>query len=294
VSGRILVLGGTGRLGRSMVAELQHRGRACAAPARAELDVADLTALPARIAAYAPAVIVNLAGFTDVAAAERPENFARAERLNRDVPEALAAAAVGTGAALVHVSTDYVFDGDKGAPYLEDDPVHPLQVYGRTKLEGERAVRAAHPRALIVRVSTLFGPGRPGSPSFVDAIVRQSVPFERGKGTLEVVERPVASPTYAPDAASALADLIDRGAEGTIHLVNRGACSRLTLARATVAACYLADRVIVKAKPEAPGSLRRPAYAVLDTAKLQSILGRQLPTWRDALTRYIEGLRVGT
>ena len=293
MSGGVLVLGGTGLLGRAMVKLLAARGRDFDAPGRADLDLADLGALPARILARAPAALVNLSGFTDVAAAERPENHDAAWLLNRDVPGALAAAAASAGVPYVHVSTDYVFDGTTRAPYVEDDPVRPIQVYGETKLAGETAVRAAHPSALIARVSTLFGPDRPQRLAYVDAIVRQAVPYERSRGTLEVVEGPVASPTYAPDAAEGLLDLLDRGAAGTVHLVNEGSCSRLELARATVAAGYLADRVIVKTKAAPAGGLARPEYSVLDTTKLKSLLGHSLPSWRDALTRYIEGLGIG-
>ena len=289
----VLLLGGTGLLGHAAGAELTARGRAFLAPSRADLDLLDTRELPARIAAAAPWAVVNLSGFTDVAAAERPENLAEALALNRDVPAALAAAAALAGVPFVHVSTDYVFDGAKRSPYVEDDPVQPIQVYGETKLAGERAVAAAHPAPLIARVSTLFGPGRPQRPAYVDAILKQALPLMTGSGTIEVAPGPVSSPTYAPDAAAALIDLLDRGATGIVHLVNAGSCSRLALARATVAACFLADRVVVNPKPPPPGGLARPDYSVLDTGKLQAILGRALPTWRDALTRYIEVLGAG-
>ena len=288
-----LVLGGTGLLGRATVAALTSRGRPFFAPSRAELDLGDTGAIQAAVVAAAPSAVVNLSGFTDVAAAERPENHAEAWLLNRDVPAVLAAAAAREGVPFVHVSTDYVFDGTKGAPYLEDDPVRPIQVYGETKLAGERRVADAHPAPLILRVSTLFGPGRPQRSAYVDAIVKQAVAYERSSGTLEVVEGPVSSPTYAPDAAEALLDLLDRRATGIVHMVNAGSCSRLALARATVAACYLADRVVVKPKPAPPGGLTRPEYSVLGTGRLISILGHALASWRDALTRYIELLGVG-
>ena len=290
MSGPVLVLGGTGRLGAATVLELRRRGGEVAAPPRSELDLADTAALAARVLALRPAAIVNLAGFTDVNAAERAENRAAAALLNAEVPGILARAASRLSIPFVHVSTDYVFDGAATVPSVEDDPVHPLQVYGRTKLDGERAVLAAHPAALLLRVSTLFGPDRPGHPAYVDKILSQALPFERSRGTIQVVAGPVSSPTYAPDAAVALADLMERSVSGIVHVVNHGACSRLELARATVAAGYLSDRVIVTPAPETPGGPARPAYSVLDTRKLQSLLGRRMPTWRDALTRYIERL----
>jgi dTDP-4-dehydrorhamnose reductase len=288
VSGGILVLGGTGLLGHAVAAELTRRGRAFTAPPRAALDLLDAPGLALRLEALRPAAILNLSGFTDVGAAERPENRSAAIALNAELPGLLAAACARLAVPFVHVSTDYVFDGAKAAPYLEDDPVHPLQVYGATKLEGERAALAANPRGLILRVSTLYGPVRPQRPAYVDAILAQArARAAEGGGALTVVEPPVSSPTYAPDVAPALVDLFERGAAGIVHVVNDGAASRLELAAAAVSLAGLADRVTVGVRPEPPNTLRRPAYSVLDTGKLFRLIGRRLPPWKDALARYI-------
>jgi dTDP-4-dehydrorhamnose reductase len=288
VSGSVLVLGGTGLLGRAVVAELARRGRVFDAPTRTAWDLADPASIRTRIDLLRPAAIVNLAGFTDVTAAERPENHAAAIALNAELPPVLAAASARHGIPFVHISTDYVFDGVKAAPYLEDDPVNPIQVYGATKLDGERAALAKNARALILRVSTLYGPGRPQRPAYVDAILAQArASALAGGGVLEVVEPPVSSPTYALDVAPVLVDLLDRGATGIIHTVNEGAASRLELAAAVVTTAGMDERVTVRARPETPGTLRRPAYSVLDTSKLHRLLGRTLPPWRDALMRYI-------
>jgi dTDP-4-dehydrorhamnose reductase len=289
MSGRILVLGGTGLLGRAVAAELARRGRAFDAPSRASFELTELAAIPARVDTYRPSAVVNLSGFTDVAAAERSENHVAAGALNAEVPAALAAACARVSIPFVHVSTDYVFDGAKRAPYLEDDPVRPLQVYGATKLDGERGVLANDPRALILRVSTLYGPDRAHRPAYVDAILAQArEKAAAGSGTISVVERPVSSPTYAPDVAPALVELLDRGASGLVHTVNDGAASRFELASATVALAGFADRVPVTVRPEPPGTLARPDYSVLDTGRLFALIGRRLPPWRDALGRYIE------
>jgi len=294
VSGPVLVLGGTGLLGRAATAELTRRGRAFDAPPRAAFDLADGASIGIRLDALRPAAILNLAGFTDVAAAERPENAPAAIALNVELPAALAGASARLAIPFVHVSTDYVFDGAKATPYLEDDPVNPLQVYGATKLDGERAALARNPRVLILRVSTLYGSGRPQRPAYVDAILAQArARAAEGGGTLTVVEAPVSSPTYAPDVAPALVDLLDRGATGIVHAVNDGAASRLELAAAVVALAGFGDRVTVRAGPELPNTLRRPAYSVLDTSKLHQVLGRRLPPWKEALARYLGGeLRV--
>jgi dTDP-4-dehydrorhamnose reductase len=288
--GVVCVLGGTGLLGHAVIEELARRGRAATAPPRAVFDLADGPAIGSRLKALRPAAIVNLAGFTDVAAAEHPENRSAAIALNAHLPGLLAAACAHLAIPFVHVSTDYVFDGVKRTPYLEDDPVNPSQVYGATKLEGERAAIAANPRVLIARVSTLYGPGRPQRPAYVDAILAQArARAAEGGGAVEVVEPPVASPTYAPDVAPALIDLMDRGATGIVHVVNDGAASRLELATATVALAGLGDRVAVRVRPEPPNALRRPAYSVLDTTKLLGLIGRKLPPWSDGLARYLRG-----
>jgi dTDP-4-dehydrorhamnose reductase len=141
---------------------------------------------------------------------------------------------------------------------------------------------------LILRVSTLFGPGRPQRPAYVDAILAQAKARAlEGGGTIEVVEAPISSPTYAPDVAPVLVDLLDRGETGIVHTVNDGSASRLELAAAAVAIAGLGDRISVWVRPEPPNTLRRPAYSVLDTTKLFRLLGRRLPPWKDALGRYI-------
>jgi len=289
VSGRILVFGGTGRLGHAVAAELTGRSRPFDAPPRAQLDLADLDAIPRHIVALGPSAVIHLAGFTDVAAAERPENRASATRLNAQVPATLAAACAQAAIPFVHVSTDYVFDGAKRTPYVEDDAVRPLQVYGASKLEGERAVAARMTSALIVRVSTLYGPSAHRRPAYVDAILAQArTRAAEGGGALTVVEHPVSSPTYAGDVAPALLDLLDRETSGVVHVVNAGEASRLELARAVVELAGLSGRVEIRSRTEPEGTLVRPPYSVLATAKLERTIGRRLPHWRDALERYID------
>jgi len=288
VTGPVLVLGGTGRLGRAVVAELTRRGRAFDAPSRAEFDLSAVASVVGLLDTLCPAAVLNLVGFTDVAAAERPENVEAVIALNVELPAVLARACTRFAMPFVHVSTDYVFDGAQSRPYFEGDSVNPLQVYGATKLDGERAVLARNPNALILRVSTLFGPGRDQQPAYVDAILRQAkASAATGGGVLEVVDPPVSSPTYAPDVAPVLVDLLDRGVTGIVHAVNDGAASRLELAQATVVLAGLGDRVTVRARPESSSGLRRPAYSVLDTSRLHRLLGRRLPPWKDALERYV-------
>jgi dTDP-4-dehydrorhamnose reductase len=287
VIGPALVLGGTGLLGKALTAELARRGEAFTAPTRDELDLSVAGGARAWIERVRPAAVLNASGFTNVPACELEDNRAAVEHLNAALPAELASACAPLGTRLLHVSTDYVFDGDSTRPYREDDEVAPLQEYGRSKLRGESAVLAAYPQALVIRVSTLYGPGRPGRDAYVDAILRQARGEHEESTVLAVVEKPVSSPTYAPDVAPAALDLLERRASGIVHVVNEGAVSRLELARATVACAGLGGRVRVLSKPEPAVSLARPAYSVLGTDKLARLLGRRLPDWKDALRRYV-------
>jgi dTDP-4-dehydrorhamnose reductase len=284
---RVLVLGGSGKLGNALRSELEARRRDFASPTRNALDLLTEGAAAAWIERDRPSMVLNASGFTNVPACELPQNRAAVTRLNASLPAELAKACAKLGIPFLHVSTDYVFDGTSQAPYKEDDKVAPLQEYGRSKLEGERAALKVFPKSLVIRVSTLYGPGNYGRDAYVDAILRQARTEEPGVTTLAVVETPVSSPTYAPDVARAALDLLDRNASGLVHVVNDGVASRLELARATVATAGLVDRVRVISKPEPAQSLSRPAYSVLATDKLEKLLNRRLPHWEDALRRYV-------
>ncbi len=185
---------------------------------------------------------------------------------------------------LIHVSTDFVFDGKLGRPYIETDPTGPVQVYGESKLLGEQAVVAAYPEALVARTSTLYGHGRK-QPHYVDAILAQA----RSKDVLEVVRLPVSSPTFATDLARGLVALWRVAASGLVHVVNDGACSRLELARESVRLAGLAGRVEVRERAEPPGGVRRPAYSVLDTSRFAELTGGKLRRWDAALDEYVRG-----
>jgi dTDP-4-dehydrorhamnose reductase len=283
----ILVLGRTGLLGGALVALLERLGRPHRVLSRQELDLGRPETIASGLGSPAPDAVVNATAFTDVNKAELPEHRNDVFLVNRDGPGALARACAARGIRLVHVSTDYVFDGTKGEPYVEDDPTGPLQVYGESKLEGERRVFDAFPDALVVRTSTLYGSGRPARPHYVDAIAAQA----RKRPWLEVVERPVSSPTYAADLAEGILALLDVGAVGVVHVVNEGACSRLELARAIVESIGLASGVEVRTRPEPEGALRRPAFSALSTARLAALTGRPLRPWRTALDDYLSANR---
>lgn len=279
----IVVLGGSGLLGRALVRLLQQTDTPHRAPPRAELDLRNLEGLETALVVGQPAAVINAAAYSDVARAERADQQEAVWSLNLEAPRELARICARREISLIHLSTDYVFDGRLRRPYLETDAVAPLQAYGRSKLEGEHAVAQAHPGALVVRVSTLFGPSGRNRPHYVDAILRQAARQER----IEVVGPPVASPTYTPDLARALLELQRIGARGLVHFTNSGACSRLELARETIRAAGLAGRVTVVERPAPQPSLARPEYAVLDGSRYRAWTGREPRSWQAALAAYV-------
>jgi dTDP-4-dehydrorhamnose reductase len=281
---RFLVFGGSGHLGTALVHELTERSRPVAAPPRAEVDLlrGDLEAV---IDASSPTAVINAAAYNDVNGAEAESNRNEAFRLNRDVPARLARVCASRKIPLVHVSTDYVFDGRKREPYREDDPVAPLQRYGRTKLEGERGVAAAHPGALVVRTSTVFGADRRGGSNYVDAVLARAC----AGGELAVVRLPVSSPTFASDLSRALLALLEAGVTGLVHVANAGGCSRLELAAEVVRLAGLAGKVSLRERPAPPTAPPRPAYSVLDTTHYAALTGKSMRAWQDALREYLAG-----
>jgi dTDP-4-dehydrorhamnose reductase len=279
----ILIIGESGLLGEALRAELVRRQRPHRVPPLSELDLTREGSIAACLDRSRPAAVINAAAFTDVARAELPQHLDEVMLVNRDGPGWLATACARRGLPLVQVSTDYVFDGRKTAPYREEDPVGPLQAYGRSKLEGERAVMAAHPGALIARTSTLFGPGQRSRPHYVEAVLRQA---ERG-GKLGLVRLPVSSPTYAPDLALALLRLLEAGAEGVVHVANRGFCSRFELASEAIRLAGYAERVELSERPESGSGPARPDYSALDLTRYARLTGAPPRSWQEALAEFI-------
>jgi len=287
----ILVTGAGGLLGRALGPRLARcapapeslcltdlaRGKAGGRPIL-PLDVTDAAAVEAAVRDLAPRTVFHLAAWTNVDAAESHES--QVQRLNVEAAGTVARAAAEAGALVVHMSTDFIFDGTKTGPYVEEDPPSPLGVYARSKAESETRVRAAAPGShLIVRTAWLYGAG---GPNFVETILAAARAGER----LRVVRDQVGCPTWNEDLALALVAMVGAGLRGTYHACGRGSASRYDLAVEIVRSAGLAVSVEPIESRDRPGKARRPARAVLSTEKLRCAIGLELPDWRASVRAY--------
>jgi len=277
----LLITGATGTLGRAFARLCELRGLPHRLLARDEMDIADPSSVAAALEAHRPWALINAAGYVRVEDAEREPD--RCLRENRDGPAVLAAACADRGLPLVTYSSDLVFAGDKGAPYVERDAPSPRTVYGRSKAEAERAVLARWPDALVVRTSAFFGPW--DEYNFVTLALRALAAGRRW-----TAEEAVVSPTYVPDLVHASLDLLIDGERGIWHLANAGAASWAALARRAAELAGL-DAGLVAARPgAAPAAPGVPPATVLGSER-----GVLLPTLDSALERYLDemGPRLG-
>jgi dTDP-4-dehydrorhamnose reductase len=278
VRAKILITGNHGQLGRAVQRLAETRGLSVSGSDIDTLDITDPAQVQDWVGAHKPQILVNCAAFTAVDACE--EHEASAEAINGTAVSHLAAACRRHGVRLIHISTDYVFDGTGSRPYRESDEVGPTSAYGRTKLIGEEMAAQA-PLHLIVRTAWLYGLG---GRNFVEAIRRQ---INGGGEELRVVADQRGCPTFCDDLAAAMLDLAQSNAEGVVHIVNSGETTWHGFA-SEIARLLGSSIPILPVGTEAyPRPAPRPAYSVLDTGRLQTILGRPMPTWQDALGRYL-------
>jgi dTDP-4-dehydrorhamnose reductase len=269
---RIVVTGAKGQLGVELMRCLAEGGEVLGVDLP-ELDITAATCADA-LTALRPDWIVHAAALTDVDRCEREPDAAMT--VNARGTHRVAEACRRAGAGLVYLSTDYVFDGTKGAPYLEEDPPNPLNAYGRSKLEGERACAIA-PRSAIVRTAWLYGSH---GKNFVRTIREQAA----AGGPLRVVDDQVGSPTYATDLAQAIACLLARELRGVFHLTNAGACSWYEFAGAILLLTGQTGvplRRLTSAELNRPA--RRPAFSVLENAAWRKAGLPPLRPWQEAL-----------
>ncbi len=276
---RILVTGGGGQLGRALAQASPY----VRAVRHAELDVTEQHAVERTIAAMQPEVIIHAAAMTDVDGCERDPDAA--ERINVLGTRHVAAAAAETGAYLIYISTNFVFDGTKDSPYLEDDAPNPLSVYGRTKLEGEYLALAV-PGAAVVRPSWVYGDGKR---NFVTSLLERAAPG----ATLRYLADEVAAPTYAADLATALLQLCAAQPRpaGVFHLTNDGSASAFEWAQAVLAAAGRRECTLLPVPAASyPRPAARPRNGVLANVRAARLYGIRLRPWQDAVQDYVRRL----
>jgi dTDP-4-dehydrorhamnose reductase len=284
----IWLTGSGGLLGSELRRQLGLAGLEHSATGRA-VDIGEAEAVSSFARACRPDWIVNCAAYTAVDRAEAEDGEAR--RVNALGPANLARAAAGVGAGLLHLSTDYVFDGLKQGGYTEEDPPRPAGAYGRSKWEGERLAAALCPRTIIVRTSWLYGAG---GPNFVRTMLRR---FREG-GPVPVVDDQLGCPTLADDLAGGLLAVLRAASPrpGLYHFANTGATSwhgfAVQIARLALQRGLLEREPEIRAIPTAeyPTAARRPANSVLLTDKFRRAFGLEIRGWREALADFMERL----
>ncbi len=281
----ILVFGGNGQLGRELARAAGERNVALTAVPHADADIADSAAVTAALARHKPLLVVNAAAYTAVDLAE--SDIAEAQRGNEIGPAVLAAACAGAGVPLIHISTDYVFDGTKAGAYVESDPVRPLNVYGRTKAAGEAAVREKLRRHVILRTAWVYSEfGK----NFLKTMLRLATTHDE----LRIVADQRGSPTSARTIADAILRIAPRlyGGDdvyGTYHFTAAGVttwhgfASRIIATAAPLTGRH--PRVIAVATADRPTPARRPANSQLDCRRFAQTFGIAAPPWADEVDR---------
>jgi dTDP-4-dehydrorhamnose reductase len=272
---KLLVTGAAGMLGRDVMLAAGNAGHDVVGYGRAELDVTDPAGLAKKFDLERPDVVINCAAWTDVDGAEEAEEAAFA--INGTGAGNVAAAAAAVGASVVYVSSDYIFDGVKGAPYVESDQPAPLSAYGRTKLAGEEATVAANKRHFVVRSAWLFGIG---GPNFVETMLRLA-----GSGNeVLVVRDQVGSPTYTWHLAYGIVRLIEGIEFGIHHMAAAGQCSWYEFAREIFEQAKVECKVLSITTEEFGRPAPRPPFSALTSQREHAI---RLPSWQDGLAGYL-------
>jgi dTDP-4-dehydrorhamnose reductase len=279
---KILVTGAGGMLGNDVILAAGNAGHDVVGFGHTELDIADSAAVGSKFEAERPDVVINCAAWTDVDGAEEAEE--RALEVNGAGAGNVAAAAAAVDASVLYVSSDYVFDGAKGEPYVEGDQPAPLSAYGRTKLAGEESTATANPRHFVVRSSWLFGIG---GGNFVETMLRLAADH----GEVLVVRDQVGSPTYTWHLAYGIVRLIEGVEFGIHHMAAAGACSWYEFAREIFEQAHVECNVMSGTTEMLGRPAPRPAYSVLTSQREHAI---ELPPWQEGLAAYLSQRRTET
>ena len=281
---RVAIIGAGGLLGQDLVKVGKARNWDLVLPSRQELDITDEDSIEQFFSDARFDWVINCAAYVAVDDAEREQD--KAYELNAHGAFLAAKGSLLSNARLLHYSTDYVFNGKKSIPYTEGDETEPLGVYAASKLAGERNVLATNPNSIIARTAWLYGIGRPNFPSKIYAAALDGKP-------LRLVADRVGSPTYTPDLAKATAQIMEANiAPGIYNVVNSGEASWYDLCKEMVEYAGIDTSLEPALNTDYPTPVERPIYSVLSGEKLQHAGIDALPTWQDAVRRFVDELRI--
>lgn len=277
---RILVTGAAGQLGSDVVRDAECRGHQVLAPSHEEMDITDGSAVSAFFESKNPEAVIHCAAWTAVDDAEDHEAECRA--VNVDGTHYLTEECRKLNIPILYVSTDYVFSGEGNREWKVDSPVSPVNVYGKSKLDGEAVVRSHH-KHFIVRISWVFGMNGKN-------FIRTMLNLSKKTDTVRVVSDQFGSPTYTYDLAPLLCDMIESESYGTYHAHNTGICTWYDVAVETFRAAEKTMNVVSIATDEYPMKAKRPKNSRMDTSSLTEAGFRQLPDWKDAVRRFVAAM----
>lgn len=286
---RILITGAGGQLGKEAAQGFAAKGDEIVAVGRAELDFSVPGVVADAVAAYKADWVINCAAYTRVDKAEDEAELAF--RLNRDSARAVAEGAKKHNSRLLHLSTDFVFAGDRSRPYGETEEGRALSVYGQSKWEGEQAVRELMPEALIVRTAWVYGAH---GNNFVKTMLRLMAEREE----ICVVDDQIGTPSWTADIVTAMRTLIEKDMSGTWNFTNEGVASWFDFAHEIISIATRLGRTrkVTRLLPipgrDYPAAAKRPSYSVLSKEKIRQVLGYEIPHWRDSLRRMLTDMPV--
>jgi dTDP-4-dehydrorhamnose reductase len=284
----IAVIGSNGQLGSDVVRVLAHQGEDVYSLTHADIEVSSLESVADCLRSKRPEIVINTAAMHHVENCEQEPGKAYA--VNAVGARNLATVTRDLGAALIHVSTDYVFDGKKDEPYVENDIPLPLNVYGNSKLAGEYFVRTLNSKHFVLRTSALYGkhPCRAkGGQNFVDLMLR----LARERGRVRVVDSEFVSPTPTVDVARQIAALTRCDAYGLYHATAEGSCSWYEFAREIFSAAEIEVKLEAASPSEFPAKVPRPRYSVLENRGLKTLRLNQFEPWQVGLRRYVSQIQ---
>jgi len=279
---KVLIAGKNGQLAQEFIGRLTGPEFEVEAPEEKELDITNKDAVRAIVGASRPDVVLNCAAYNNVDGAESDPDAAFA--VNATGVKNLADACRKAGALFVHYGTDYVFNGHKGAPYTEEDIPDPVNIYGKSKLAGERLLAETLHRYLLMRVSWVFGEGKQ---NFFYKILQAA----RNNKVLEIVDDQVSTPTSTREIVRLTMLALDRGLRGLYHLTCTGHASRYEIIKYLAAKLGMTNTIIPVASDYFPSPARRPRFSAVSNAKLAKDLGIEIPDWTSGVDWYVEKVK---